>query len=273
MDMKLDGTESNLVVDGAITTDTTRHRVKLTKTADYFYNKPTQVVSGATVSISDGTNVFKLTEDASEPGVYYTADTVYGVCGKTYTLHVENVDVNGDGTTETYEASSKLSNMLTPSAITVKEKHIYYENLFEVSLFGEDPPTTDFYLFRPLINGVLTADTITEVIYSDDAMFNGADFKNGISVAYFVPDYKKDEQVVDGDTVTLEVCSITEDYYNFLSEFGQEASGHSPMFGGQPANIRTNVSNNGMGYFAAYSIARVSTIYKKESDSGTKRKK
>jgi hypothetical protein len=85
---------------------------------------------------------------------------------------------------------------------------------------------------------------------------------------YFT-DSKQDEKLQQGDKVTLELCGITKDYMDFIQEAQDEFWGRNPLFGGQPANIRTNIIQvlpaNGKasphGYFAAYSVTRATTIY------------
>ena len=87
-----------------LSTDTMAHTVLLSITSDYYYNKPAPMVSGASISITDGNLTFNLKEVS--PGVYKTAPTVYGVTGKTYTLNIRLAGLIG-GYTD-YEASSTL---------------------------------------------------------------------------------------------------------------------------------------------------------------------
>jgi hypothetical protein len=49
IDIILDSSFSRLTVFGEISTDTTSHKIKLTRSADYFYNKPAEGVSDAVV--------------------------------------------------------------------------------------------------------------------------------------------------------------------------------------------------------------------------------
>src|SRR3989304_3816069 len=84
-----------LVVEGSFTNEFKKHQLKLSLSADYFYNKPTPKVSGAEVTISDGTNVLELIENPVGSGVYETADSVAGEPGRTYTLDINlNEPVN-----------------------------------------------------------------------------------------------------------------------------------------------------------------------------------
>ena len=54
IDVEVGSTYTRLVVEGAVTTDTTVHSVRLSLTSDYFYNQPAPPVSGASVFIDDG---------------------------------------------------------------------------------------------------------------------------------------------------------------------------------------------------------------------------
>jgi hypothetical protein len=103
-------------------------------------------------------------------------------------------------------------------------------------------------------------DTVTKRGISDDRYFNG-NYTFGISVYYFNSRYEP-EVVNPGDTITLRMGGITKDYYNFLIELmDQTFEYRNPLFSGPPANIRTNISNEALGFFTAYSTSYSSTIY------------
>jgi hypothetical protein len=262
IDVELDSSFTRLVVDGSISTDTTVQQVKLAKTADYFVNEPLEPVTGAIVSITDGTNVIILAENPADQGTYLTDSTVYGVPGLTYTLTISNVDVNSDGVTETYTASSEMRFVQPPDSIQVIYMNQFYTWLWDVRTFAQDPPDSrDFYMFRVLRNGKQLKDTITEVGFSSDEYYNGWYIK-GETVSYLLEE-NPSEALKDGDTITLETIAITGEYYQYLVDVMMEAHGSDP-FGGQPANISTNLNNNAVGYFASYSIARTSTIWRQQ---------
>ncbi len=258
IDIKLDDTYTRLVVEGAISTDTTRHIVKLTKTSSYFANEEPPAVSGAIVKISDGTQEWTLTENPQKPGVYETSPLVYGVPGKTYTLTIRNVDIDNNGQTEEYTASSLLQPINSIDSIRTEYRTDY--DAWEIKLYTYDSPMEDHYLFNLYKNNILQTDTITEPLIVNDKLFNG-NYTNGIGVAW-LRDEKTGEKGNVGDHVLLEIWGITKDYYNFISDIGQETSGSNPMFSGPPANIRGNVNNGAFGFFAAYSISRASGVLK-----------
>jgi hypothetical protein len=253
IDIELDGTYKRCVIFGYITTDTTTHKVTITSTGDYFNNIPPQGISNAMVQISDGENVFDLTEDISHPGTYYTDSTVYGIPGRTYTLFVDNVDLLGDGILKTYSASSELKAVADPDSIRVFFRPEWMG--WVVQAFAQDPTDTkDFYQFLVWVNGDLHTDSLRNMIYTDDTFFNG-NYTNGIEIYYFPPD----EGIAPGDTITVGFCGITEDYYKYLVEAQTTSRPSVPLFSAPPANPRTNLNNDAIGFFTAFSVSRVNS--------------
>jgi hypothetical protein len=252
MDINLDASATRCVIYGELTTDTTAHKVMISTTGQYFKNSPPEPVTGATVTITDGTDVFVLTEAPESPGTYLTAPTVYGVAGRTYTLNVTGVEFSGSSGIQSYQATSFLPDVVPSDSIRIQYISYYAWKAWEVQAFAKDPANVEnFYMFRASVNGVLDTDSIANIIVHDDMFFDGKETK-GIGVYYF----DDDNPVNIGDEVELMTCGITRDYYKFILE-AQTAIGPSiPLFSGPPANPRTNITNKGLGFFAAYSIKR-----------------
>jgi hypothetical protein len=269
LDVKLDSMPAELVVDGAISTDTTEHVVRLKKTGNYFCDQPASVVLGASVSLSDGITSITLIEDAQEKGAYKTPSNYFGVVGRTYTLNITDIDVNGDGIPETYTASSTLNEVPPLKKILVKKQTLFYENVWAVNVWMKDPSgVSNYYLTKAYKNKTCISDTITEWGLVNDALFDGSDLSDRTML--YIHSSSKAEKIRVGDPVALEVCSVTRDYYDFIGEVKNEFRGHNPLLGGQPANIRTNIiqtspknaTNYPRGYFAAYAISRAETVFK-----------
>ncbi|MEI6821137.1 MAG: DUF4249 domain-containing protein [Bacteroidota bacterium] len=261
MDIKLDSTYTRLIVDASISTDTTIHKVMLSKTASYFDSSNPLPVTGAVITIDDGINTFPLTENNLTPGLYETTPNVYGVVGKTYNLTIKNVDINNDGVTETYNASSTINYVTKIDSIQAPYKGNNPDRMsYQILLFAQDPPTQDYYMFEIYKNGVLQTDTLREVRFSDDALFNG-NYVYGLPVGS-LRDRKGAEQGHPGDVVTVEMRSITKDYYNFLTGALLATSPQIPLFSGPPANVKGNINNGAFGFFAAYSSSRASCVLK-----------
>ncbi len=251
IDIKLDDSYTRLVVDGSITTDTMAHKVILTATSSYYYNQSPPSVSGALVSISDGTNTYNLTEKA--PGEYLTQPDVFGIPGKTYSLNIKLAKAVG-GFAD-YKSSSTLYPVTPLDSISLVYHSDWSENgVWEVKCYVQEPPTVDFYRFLLYKDQNLLTDTLNEWLITDDRLING-NYTNGLPIAYI--DQREDSQkLLPGDTITAEVNSIGKEYFDFLAEAQTELFGSNPLFSGPPANIKGNVNNGAFGFFAAYSAAR-----------------
>jgi len=266
--LNLDGATPELVVEGVITTDTMAHSIHLKKTSHYFSNLPAEAISGATVSLSDGLTTITLLEAELNKGIYRTPSNYYGVEGRTYTLTIDNVDVNIDGVNERYSASCPMSRIIPIDSIEVKKERLFQNDMWAIKAWFQDPAgESNYYLVRNYKNDSSVSDSIQEWGITDNEFFKGK-YLMGETMMYF-SSTKKDEKLQPGDKVTLELCSITKDYMGYVQEAQEEFMGRNPLFGGQPANIRTNIKQllplKGKaiphGYFAAYSVFRANTIY------------
>ncbi len=264
IDMETGTTFIRLAVSGQITTDTTAHKIWLKKTTNVEDTMPAPRVSGANLIITDdASHTFVLTESNTEPGLYLTDPTVFGLPGHTYTLHISNVDINGDGTMETYEASDKMNPV--PPLDSIKLERIDDWEATAIKVWATDPATTEFYLCKYDVNDTLLTDTITEVFLTDDILFNG-NTTNGIRSQYLEDEYD-DEILNPGDVVTFEINSVSEEYFTYLYKLQTEVFPKVPLFSGPPANVSTNVKNIGsngppaVGFFSAYSLERSSVVY------------
>lgn len=253
----LDSTHIRLVVQGSISNERKAHQVSLTKSADYFSNTAAPRVTGATVSISDGENTFDLTEVSD--GLYET-DTIVGEIGKTYTL-----TINSEG--ETYRASSELKYCPPIDSINfgfydfsdyyeeeeIDSSGIETEPFLSILLNAQEPDTQgDFYLWKVYKNGVLESDTLDEINFSDDYFSNG-DYLYDVEVQWY-------QEAIVGDTITLEMQAISEDYFNYIIGLLTETVWNMGPLGGPPANPVGNISNGAMGFFLAYSVEQKTEI-------------
>jgi hypothetical protein len=265
IDLPLESTFARLVVEGSITTDTTRHKVILSISGDALHKNPTEYVSNAVVAISDGEKEFKLTENPAKKGTYETAPTVYGIPDKTYTLHISNVDVNGDGIMETYSASSYLKNENPIDSIEIRNQQYgpnekgWLVNMYAREIGGG----RNIYLMKAYKNYTLLTDSTFEYTnLADNTGFRGG-YYDGFPI-YYLSSRKPDEKLKDGDIVTIEMDCISEEYYQFLLGFISEYYPKMPLFSGPSANISTNIlpKDKTVGFFAAYSATRKSRVYR-----------
>jgi hypothetical protein len=257
VNLKLDDGFTRIVVEGDFSTDTTKHIVKLRTTSSYFYSQNPPVVSGASVNITDGTQIFNLTEIPSGSGNYYTDSTIYGLIGKNYTLNINNVDIDKNGKNESYKADGYIFPKWQIDSI----RAFYKENEdgtpgYEIRGYGVEPGEhNDYYLWNYYINGKLGSDSLYKTFIADDRFFNGV-VMPGVPIFEFI-------EAKEGDTIIVETNSISQDYYKFTFALISEAL-IGGGFMGPPANVPSNVDGGAMGYFKTSAKTRNTTIIPKK---------
>jgi hypothetical protein len=258
IDVKLDSTYTRLVVDGQIESDPGVYRVALTTSADYFSNTAVPRVVNATVSLSDGGNTFLLHESKKgSSGIYETDSNFAGKAGNYYTLHVELPDEIAGKTS--FEAMSYLPPVTHLDSIrAVLNPDWGPKGIWTVKLWAQEPGNeVNYYLFNLYRNGILLTDTITKKTISDDKFYNGS-YMTGVDVIYINNEHPW-ETLYPGDTIMLQMSGITREYYDFIDQVKQSGF-NIPFFTGPPANVKGNVSNGGVGFFAAYSNSFAKTV-------------
>ena len=260
IDLKLDSTYTRLVVDGFIRSDTGIYTVNLTKTSDYFSNVAAPRETGATVLITDGINIFPLTETVpGQSGVYQTSANFAGIPGRDYSLHISLAEVLAS-TTE-YTASCKLDSVTRLDSIKTQFNPDFgKDGHWEVKVYAQDPPgRKNYYLMNLYRNNRLWSDTINKVNVTDNQFFAGKYID--CAIAFFINNSNADETLHPGDTIMVELSAITREYFEFVNQVKQ-AGFSIPFFTGPPANVVGNIDNNGVGFFAAYSSSFAKTVVK-----------
>ncbi|PKP52282.1 MAG: hypothetical protein CVT92_09755 [Bacteroidetes bacterium HGW-Bacteroidetes-1] len=250
-DIKLDESFIRLVVDGIVTTDTTHQLVRITTSTSYFSNLEPPAVLGATLYLDNGTEKILLKEDPKNAGYYYTPTEIYGIPGSSYELDINLKEKIGNS--DRYVAYTQMpTTYFTMDSIVLEYQQAF--DFYLIKLYAFDPPTTDFYKFDALINGIILTDTASRSLIVDDRFFNGNN-TNGLGVMFL-----RSTEVNTGDTITLLMSAISSDYYDFFVELRTEAGQGNPLFSGPPANIRSNILEGGLGYFAANITKKASII-------------
>ncbi len=258
IEIDLDSTYRRLVANGSVTNDSVRHQIHLSTSSDYFSNQPSPKVSGALVEIQFNTTLIQLQEHDTMPGMYLTPDAFRGIPNTTYHLRISGVDINEDGVMEEYQAQSSMPDGMKPDSILLGYFKSPFVSGYQVFMYGQDPPTREWYGFKMWKNSDLLTDTLSKYSVQNDDFFNGT-YIYGLPVGFL---YEGDprEALQAGDTVTFELNSIEQVYYDFVLDAQLEIIGNNPLFSGPPANVRSNIDNEARGLFAAYTVHRVSAI-------------
>ena len=258
IDIELDSTYIRLVVYGEVTTDSVHHQVQLSTSSDYFFNKPAPSVSDAKVELEFDDLLITLEEHDTIPGLYITPYAFRGVMGTTYELHINQVDIDGDGTSESYHAKSTMPGGIQLDSIDLLYLKLPFASGYQVLMYALDPPSREWHSYKMWKNSDLLTDTLIKYSVQSDDFYNGI-YIFGLPVG-FLSDENPREAVQAGDTVTFELNNIERDYYDFVIDAQLEIMGNNPLFSGPSANVSSNIDNGGQGVFTAYSIQRVSYI-------------
>jgi hypothetical protein len=229
----IDGRQSNgIVVEGLVTNEKKRHEVKVTRTGKVAA-EAYEAVTGAEVTISDGFETFLLQEDG--PGIYLT-DSIAGIEGRVYNLAVKYggqvylaadtmVPVSGFGRADGFAmGANEPPNGYIQSPLIV---------------FGSNTPV----MLNIRIDNPKPNDKYTQFTYYAFP---------GIHPDYILPKYVDAFlSYGEGSRVTQVKYSLSEGHYSFLRALLLETEYNGGIFGSVRADVPTNISNGGRGFFAA----------------------
>ncbi len=245
--------EPVLVIDAWLNNAPGNQQIQLTRSQPYFENVLPTGVSGAVVNVTDSEgNVFAFAE--TEPGIYTwtpVGNEVFGVVGLTYQLSVQ-VGV------EQFNAEARMGRVPAIDSITffLQEGGQFLDDQYQAEFWSTDPiEPNDSYWIKTFKNGkqllkpseILTA---YDAGFSKGSNFNGVPFIAPIRRAINPFDEAEDGTIkspyVPGDSVYVELQSVTEAAFNFLNQVSIQTDrpgGFSELFATPLANVATNIKN------------------------------
>ena len=248
-DLPIEKQDRKIVVDATLTNEKKAHTVKVYHSTDYYRSEPMEPVTGAQVTLSDGSSTVTLTEE--EPGIYRTAPDYEGVSGRMYTLTIAY-----EG--KTYTASSYMYSALPMDSIAFEKAYQPIDpgvildpekSYYNVRIWCQEPGNErNFYTGDVMKNGVMLTDTISKKEVMDDCIVNGS-YLDGYRVTQI--------EAVPGDNVTFILSSICEQYFRFMYSVLQSQAGGSP-FAGPPANLPSNFEGGALGFFNVCAVSKLS---------------
>jgi hypothetical protein len=261
---------SYLMVEGKITTDTTKHFVILSRSIS-LSDTALVWVSDADVKISGNSKIVNLVEET--PGHYYTDSDYYGIIGNSYTLNITLA------TGDEYEATTQIRDV--PEIDSVKILWENWSGYGDYSHFiyyhgWELEEEENAYLWNLYLDDTLYNDTIWNTSFVDDELVNGSYIGIGnkryfdslnnrydiIGSNFAIYDLDPDEIDRERYEVLVEMESIPIEYYDFWVQFMSQTVWVGSPFDAPKANPVNNISNNALGYFYGASVKRYSFTYK-----------
>lgn len=243
-----------LVVDAWINNKAEDQIIRLTLSQPYLDKKAPVGVPGAAVAVHYDGGTLDFIEDPEEAGTYRwvtdeaTSEEVFGEIGRSYTL---SVSVNG----QTFEAVSKINRTVAIDSITFDEvtSPFYPENSYTAQFWATDPVGVgDTYWIRGYKNGTLLSKP-SEIRLAYDAGFSAGGSFDGTTflppIRQVIPnETDEDDQLISpyraGDSLYVEIHSITHESYTFLSQVSVQTNrpgGFGELFSTPLANVPTNI--------------------------------
>ena len=274
---ELEEAQPVLVIDAWINNVPGAQQIRLMRSQPYFENTLPPGVSGAVVTVANEKgNVYSFTE--TEPGVYVwtpVGNEVFGEVGLMYELTVR------EGT-ETFVSTSRMGRTPAIDSLTffLQPGGQFFDDQYQAEFWSTDPAGSgDAYWIKTYKNGdqlLKPSEIVTayDAGFSKGGNFNGVPFIVPIRRAINPFDEAEDgtfkSPYVVGDSVYVQIQSVTEGAFNFLNEVRIQTDrpgGFSELFATPLANVSTNIkntnSNDGSKVVGFFNVGAVSGLGRK----------
>ncbi|WP_417611945.1 DUF4249 domain-containing protein [Owenweeksia hongkongensis] len=247
VDLKLNEPESKVAVDGLISNRAGESFIKLAYTKGYLSSDEPETIIDAQVSVRDNRGNLILFTASGNDGLYLPPTDFVGEVGKTYTLAVqyEGGSLSAESTMNDTVSGNNVN--VIKADITDPYFEAGYHLLATIKKYKDED---SFYKGEIFINGVKQMTTASDIVAFDDRMFEAGEELEA-RLYYWAETSEDDEKPQMGDVVTLQLISISEETYEYLSALS-ETPMQGGLFGKTPANVPTNIKG-GLGWFQASS--------------------
>lgn len=237
--LDLNTADSRIVIEGNITKNVGPKTVYVTTSGSFYTGDGIGPIDDATVVFSDDEgNIDTLAMYA--PGIYYTYE-MDGRANVEYTIEVLH-----DGVVYTGSELFPEKKLIDSLSYVVNEG-IFGDGLNEdgdttyniICRFQDPEDTFDYYRFVVQLNDSLVQSGFRTYTITDDELFNGQLFDFEITGT----------GAIKGDTMEIELQSTGYNTYKYYSGLNDAVSGGT---GSTPYNPITNLNNDALGYFGAY---------------------
>lgn len=227
VDIELHSVEPRLVIDASLGY-LEPCRVQLTETKDYWDQTLPELISGATITLSDNLG---HKETLVELDDVYISKTM-GLKGRTYTLTVEL-----DG--EVYEATDSIPTFVPIDSIYLYQMDTGGDVHHLPCVSYRDPKgEPNYYLFILSINDNTIQETKVESDKNSDGLLNE-------SIIFYDKEDNNDEKIKVGDVINIRMQMIGKGAFKFYDTLKSPGG----MSGSNPTG---NFSGNALGMFKTY---------------------
>ncbi len=246
IEWNFDDNELNtIVVDGIITNVRKAHVIRITKPVSALNEKP-EPVTGAVVSLYNGDFTDTLKELGEIQGLYYT-DTAYrAVLNKTYRLRIEYAG-------KRYEAFARM----IPVSPFRKLSYAYDENkgMFYIDSVAESFNSKESAMYEIIIDWSHLTEYQNQALIDRTAVIYYYTLKTIDISQVFAPE-KERIYFPAGARILERKYSLAPQHADFIRSLLSETEWRGGYFDVAEANVHTNISNGGLGFFGVCTVTR-----------------
>ncbi len=236
IDLDLAQSDPRVVIEGKITNQPGPHKIKVSRTINYYDTASTPPLSNASVQLMDESrNLIEQFTYFAEDSTFRSSESWAAEIGETYIL---NIEADGD----MYEAKGQIPENATLDSL-------YYLSSETLEALGQNVLGDDgYYLFA---NGAINGEGIQyyrlQIKLNDTLKNSRGDIANSIlSSELFGQEFIG--LPIPGtfqakDTIELSLSSINEDIYQYYLEFINLMFNDGGVFSPPPVNPTTNIVN------------------------------
>lgn len=238
IDLDLDESEPQLVVEANLDASANTISVIITRSTDYFNSTELERINGAEILLTDAQNNVISIPEVSD-GFYFLD------LSDVEENQVFNLDVTVED--ETYSAQSFLPESIEIEQLSAlfQEENAFFDEGYQVRFLFADPGNeANYYRIQHSIDGVEQREG-SDMQILDDNLFNGGQADLPIFQHVFL----------SGEVIEVQLLHFDEssfDYFNSLSDIVNSGGGPGGA-SAAPGNPITNWSGDILGYFSAYS--------------------
>ncbi|MBK8873196.1 MAG: DUF4249 domain-containing protein [Bacteroidetes bacterium] len=242
IDLDLNSSSPQIVIEGNISDDPGPYIVKLSKTVNYSELNNYPPVTGALVIISDNTGTIDTLSETTSGN--YQTNIITGTPGTTYTLKVV-----AEG--KQFEAVSTM-----PSKVNLDS--------VQFNLFSDPGESENTYAVVPLYLDPIEFGNNYRFMFSshgiNDKSYQVSNDNIGNGNINQQPFFSDDVKFYENDTVSVTMLCIDVNTYNYYYTLSQTTDS-GPGGGATPSNPPNNIEGNyALGLFSAYTTQTITGI-------------
>ena len=216
--------------------------IKLSELKPYFDSTTTNIVTGASVTVTNNSNN-RVVEFIDQNNGDYTTAEFAPVIGQSYTLEVISKG-------EIYVAEETLTTVVPIKKVDQSTENGFDSNVIEVNIYFDDPVDEENYYLTIFQERKDLLPTLLDV---SDEFTNGNEMR--IFYEKFNNENNNEKELQPGDIVDIKLYGISKTYYNFIRLLIEQNETGGGPFTTIPAELKGNCINSinpenyALGYF------------------------